>query len=379
MRREAFGDFDGRAWLNCAHQGPLPLAAAEAGREAIDWKVSPGRLTQERFDGVPRRLRELLGRLIGVPAEEVILGNGASRGLHLLANGLPLASGDEVLLMGGDFPSDLLPWLALRKRGAEVRCETPADHVFSVDEVRALVSPRTRVLCLPWVHSFSGAVIDLAGVGSLCRERGITFIANVTQGLGALELDLPALPVDAVTCAGWKWLCGPYATGFCWIRPEIRNSLTHNQAYWLATLTAEDLGRADLDPRPPEADNPRRYDIFSPANFFNYVPWAESLELLLDTGPEAIAAHDRALVDRLLDGLDRESFEVLSPEVPERRSTLIFVSHRERNRNQEIHRHLDRAGIDLSFRRGSLRFSPHFYNTDDDIDRALAALGEASS
>ncbi|MDX1644719.1 MAG: hypothetical protein R3244_10215, partial [Thermoanaerobaculia bacterium] len=153
-----------------------------------------------------------------------------------------------------------------------------------------------------------------------------------------------------------------------------RNALTHNQAYWLATLTVEDLGREDLRPEPPAADNPRRYDMFSPANFLNYVPWAKALELILDSDPAAIEAHDRRLVERLLEGLDRDRFDISSPEEEERRSALIFVSHRDRGLNREIHRHLERMGVDVSFRRGELRLSPHFYNTDGEIDRVLEAL-----
>ena len=83
-----YGDFGGRTWLNTAHQGALPLAAAEAAREAIAWKVSPSELTQERFDSVPLRLREALGELVNVPADDIILGNSASRGLHIIANAL---------------------------------------------------------------------------------------------------------------------------------------------------------------------------------------------------------------------------------------------------------------------------------------------------
>ena len=102
-----FGPFDGRVWLNCAHQGPLPRVAAEAAREAIDWKVAPYRLTSERFGGVPAGLRESLARLIGAAADDIILANSASYGLHLMANGLPWKAGDEILLMKGDFPSDI--------------------------------------------------------------------------------------------------------------------------------------------------------------------------------------------------------------------------------------------------------------------------------
>ena len=376
--RDAFGDFEGRVWLNCAHQGALPLAAAAAGREAIEWKLSPRQLTSDRFAGVPRRLRESVATLIGARADDIVLANGASYGLHLLANGLPLGDGDEVLLMAGDFPSDVLPWLGLRERGVQVRPEAPAGRVFTVKELAELIRPSTRVLCLTWVHSFSGHVIDLEAVGRLCRERGVTFVANTTQGLGARRLDVSRAPVDAIVNAGWKWLCGPYATGFCWMRPELREALVHNQAYWLSTLTADDLARDDLAPEPPRRDNPRRYDIFAPANFFNFVPWSRAIELLLELGPEAIEAHDQRLVQRLLDGLDRARYEVLSRESPESRSTLVFLSHVDRTRNDAIHRGLAEAGVDVARRAGSLRLSPHLYNTEEDIDRALEALHELS-
>src|SRR6516164_4645763 len=116
-----FGPFDNKVWLNCAHQGPLPRVAAEEAREAVAWKVRPFELTAERFAEVPARLRRALGCLLGAPADEIILGNSASYGLHLLANGLPWKQGDEILLVRGDFPSDLLAWLALESRGVVVR------------------------------------------------------------------------------------------------------------------------------------------------------------------------------------------------------------------------------------------------------------------
>jgi selenocysteine lyase/cysteine desulfurase len=372
--RDAFGDFDGRAWINCSHQGALPLAAAEAGREAIEWKLSPRRMTPERFQGIPSTLRKLLGQLIDVPAEEIILSNGASRGLFLLANGLPLEAGDEVLLMAGDFPSDLMPFLALRDQGITVTPVQPARHMLTPAEVEAALTPATRVLCLTWVHSLSGRVADLEAIGTLCRERDVVFIANVTQGLGARALSVRNTPVDAIVCAGWKWLCGPYGTGFSWMKPELRNSLTINQAYWLAQYTTADLGREDLVLTPPESTHPRRYDVFATANHFNFAPWIESIKLLVESGIDAVEAHDQALVTRLLDGLDRDRWQVESSETPGERSTLVFISHRDPARNAEFHQTLTEDGIDISFRRGRLRFSPHLYNTPAEIDRALESL-----
>ena len=104
------------------------------------------------FDG---KVWRTLGRLIGAPADAIILGNSASYGLHLLAGSLPLREGDEVLLVHGDFPSVLLPWLVLERRGVRVRYLHPARHLPEPEELAAALMPRTRVFCTTWVHSFS--------------------------------------------------------------------------------------------------------------------------------------------------------------------------------------------------------------------------------
>jgi selenocysteine lyase/cysteine desulfurase len=369
-----FGPFDGRVWLNCAHQGPLPRRAAEEAREAIAWKVRPSELTAERFAEVPARLRRALGRLIGVPADQIVLGNSASYGLHLLANCLPWQEGDEILLVRNDFPSDLLPWLTLESRGVQVRYLSPARHLPDPEELSAALTPRTRLFCTTWVHSFSGVACDLQALGSICRSNGTWFVVNASQALGARPFDA-SLPVDALLGVGFKWLCGPYGTGFLWMRPEILQSLHINQAYWLAQMTANDLGDEMRELHPPKGPpTARRCDVFGTANFFNFKPWAAAIEYLLGIGIENIAEYDQRLVQRLLDGLDPTTFDVLSPREPERRSTLVFLSHKERDRNRWLYDHLRDKKIDVAYRRGMLRFAPHLHNTIDDIDQALAFL-----
>lgn len=371
-----FGDFGGRTWLNTAHQGALPLAAAEAAREAIGWKTAPFELTQERFDGVPLRLRAALGRLVSVPAEDIILGNSASRGLHLIANSLDWQAGDEVLVLDGDFPSDILPWrIPERDHGVKVVPIRPRDRVVAPDELEAAITPRTRLFCTTWVHSFSGCAIDLEALGAICRARGVIFVVNGSQGLGARPLDLSAAPVDAFTSVGFKWLCGPYGTGFVWIRPDLRDTLRPLQAYWLSMLTAEDLGSGIPPTELREGRGARAFDLFGTANFFNFCPWTAAIEHLLDLGADAIAAHDQALVARFVEGLDLKLYEIASPREPgPRRSTLVFFSYREPARNRAVHEALTAAGIHVAFRAGSLRLAPHLYNTGADIDRALELL-----
>jgi cysteine desulfurase/selenocysteine lyase len=123
-----FGPSMAESGLNCAHQGPLPQVAVEAAQEALFWKVAPHRIADDAFNSVPQRLKKALGQLINAPAEDMVLGNSTSYGLHLLANGIPWQAGDEVLVVEGDFPANILPWLGLRKRGVIVRLSPrPAD------------------------------------------------------------------------------------------------------------------------------------------------------------------------------------------------------------------------------------------------------------
>jgi selenocysteine lyase/cysteine desulfurase len=368
-----FASFDGHVWLNCAHQGPLPSSAARAAQEAVSWKQHPYELTQERFRGVPARLRQTLARLIGASPDDIVLGNSGSYGLHLVANGMAWREGDEVLVMDTDFPSDILPWLRLEAYGVVVRRARPRGFVFEPDELAALMGSKTRLLCLTWVHSFSGWAIDLEAIGRLCRERGVAFVVNASQAIGARPVDVGAAPVDALVSVGFKWLCGPYGTGFCWLHPAFREQLEPQKAYWLSMLTADDL-KGDVEVRLKAGVGIRAFDIFGTANFFNYVPWNASVEYLLERGVQAIADHDQRLVSRFLDRLDRAKYSVSSPLDLPRRSTLVVFAHVDATRTQAAYDALLRANIHGAMRTGRIRVAPHLYNSTDDIDAAITVL-----
>jgi selenocysteine lyase/cysteine desulfurase len=371
-----FGPFEGRLWLNCAHQGPLPRVAAVAAEEAIAWKRAPWSLTTERFSGVPQRLKQALGHLIDAPADEIILGNSASYGLHLLANGIRWQAGDEVLLLKDDFPSDILPWLTLAERGVRTRFIEPRNFVPQVDELIANITPATKLFCVTLVHSFSGYAVDAQALGEACRALGVKFVLNASQAIGARPFSVRATPVDAVVSAGWKWLCGPYGTGFCWLRPELRESLRRTQAYWLSMQTADELGGEQGAPTLRDDLGARAFDVFGTANFFNFKPWTASVEYLLAQGIENVAAHDDRLVSELIAGLDRSRYDILSPLAGPQRSTLLLISHKQAERNMAIYERLRRRNIYIALRRGRLRISPHIHLTSEDIAQALDALND---
>ena len=279
---QSFGPFEGRAWLNAAHQGPLPHAAIAAARRSLDSKISPRLIADEDSYDVPTRLRGVLAELVGGRPDDVVLGNSATYGIQLIANGLTWREGDEVLVPRGDFPATILPWTTLESKGVSVR-ELPSNQgVLEAGDVAEQMSERTRVLCASWVNSFSGRINDLSGLGSLCRDSGVLFVVNASQGLGALPLDVSKLPMDAVTSCGFKWLSGPYGTGFCWLRPELQDRLDPHQAYWLS-LAGEHWNRLGNMGDVSEAGI-ERFDVFGTANFLNFEPWSAAVSHLLGRG-----------------------------------------------------------------------------------------------
>jgi selenocysteine lyase/cysteine desulfurase len=356
----------------------MPRAAAEEAREAILLKTQLHRLKDEFFSEVPARLKRVLGRLIDAPGDEIILGNSASYSLHLLANGIRWQPGDEVLLIKDDFPANILPWLALEKRGVRIRLIEPREQVLQAEELESYVTKSTKLLCLTLVHSFNGYTVDVHALGEVCRAHGVTFVLNCSQALGTRAFSISTAPVDAVVSVGFKWLCGPYGTGFCWLRRELLESLEYNQAYWLSVLTAEDLSKERIEYQVPNALGARQYDVFGTANFLNFKPWAAAVEYLLEQGIERIEERNDSLVSRLIAGVNRKTYDLLSPRTGEARSTLVFISHKQTSRNANIYEALTQNGVHVALRSDKLRFSPHLYNTEQEIDYALSVLESAS-
>lgn len=360
-----------------AERGPSRPAASRGRRRrrgsAARQKAAPHLIADEAFVALPRRLRELLGRLIGAPAEEIILDNSASWGLQVLANGLRWRASDEVLVLADEFPATVFPWLFTESRGVTVRQLELDAPVLQPERLARELSAWTRVVAVNWVRSLTGHVVDLAALHEVCDRRGVHLVVNVTQGLGALPLDVSALPVAAISCSGFKWLLGPYATGFAWISPAMLDELAPVQAYWLALPDGVELDlNTEGEHRLRDDLGARAYDVFGTANFLNFVPWAVAIGYLLEHGLAAIAVYDQALVEQLIASLEG-SYQFVSPTDAGERAAIV-VSAGDPRQNEEIGRLLAQNRIDVALRAGNLRLSPHLYNTYEEIDRAVGVL-----
>ena len=370
-----FGPFNGGVWLNCAHQGPLPHPARDAALDAVAAKTAPATMTDEAFTDVPARLRGALARLIGANEDDVLLANSTSYTLNVVAQGLSWRAGDEVVCVDGDFPATVLPWRTLEDKGVRVSLIGDGDARIDADTVAAAIGPRTRVVCLSWVFSFFGHAVDIASIARACRERDVWCVINASQAVGARPLNVTSLEIDALACCGFKWLCGPYATGFGWLRSELRAQLDYPQPHWLRAQSARGLNRV-LDYTLSDNVTATAFDVFCNANFFNYAPLAAAVKMLGDIGIERIAAHDQQLIDELIESLDRSKYELLSPASGEQRSTLVYLSHQDPAANERIAEGLRQRRISIAQREGRLRVAPHLHNSSNDITRLTEALSE---
>jgi cysteine desulfurase / selenocysteine lyase len=371
-----FGDFDKRLWLNTADQGPMPLCAGIAAIKALEWKIYPGRLSTTEYQAVPVRLRQLLRLLIGATNGQIVLGNSTTYGLSIIARALAWRSEDQVLLVEGDFPANFTPWQGAAQ---PIQTQLIPSRLWSEDPagaLRASLRRETRIFCASWVDSFTGRVLDLRDLGNICRGNGTFFVVNASQGLGNRCFVAGGLPIDALTCSGSKWLCGPYGTGFCWIGEEMSASMLPIQYYWQANRDERTLSSTSSSGL--GADN-ASYDVFATANFLNYVPWMIAIECLLEAGIESISKHIDAWVLAFKDGFDTTHYEIVSTQGGIERSALIFVNHKEPMRNDSIHQNLRSVGIDVALRRGKIRISPHFFNPLESVSLVLDSLRSARS
>lgn len=369
--RKHFADFGGTTYLNCAYQGVFPLTAVARSHEAIDMKCHPERMEPAEYFGLPERVRSHLAAILGCDEREIALTSGATQGIGVLASGLDLGPGDEVLVAADNFPANLFTWLHMRRKGVQVRLLRNGDAPLRPDDVAKAFTSNTKILALDWVNYSTGRRIDLAAMGSLARERGALFVVDGTQGVGALELNVHELPVDVLAVAAYKWLLGPYGTGFVYVREEVLNRLDLKVVNWMSVDGAEDFDALPIDDfRLAEAA--RIFDVPETANFLNLSAMEASLEFVRGVGPSAIAGHSMNLLDHAAEELQKLGYTLANDDRPQLPSPLLCFRCQTPEATDKLYEKLKARHIEVSLRHHRIRISPYLYNNKEDIDRLLA-------
>lgn len=373
IRTTEFGSLKDVTYLNSASTGPLPERTIRALEHFNRMRGAPHLLPDPDLFAIFAESRRLIARLINATPDEIALATNTSYGLNLAALALPLERGDVVLVSDREFPANVYPWLHLRRRGVEVElvpvtAEGWPDEAYLLDRI---AEPRVKVLAVSLVQFSNGYAVDLDALSRATRQSGTWLIVDAIQGIGQLPVDLQRTPVDILSCGGQKWLLSPWGTGFMYVRKPLIEQLTPPLAGWTAFEGTDDYTQLTAY-RTEFRDTARRFETIT-LPFQDFAGFNESLGLILDEGPDRIGAHARSCQEPILEWARRAGVPISSP-VGRHGSAILGVAP---PHAAAVHARLREANVFCSLREGSLRFSPHIFNTVDEMDRVVTILQDS--
>ena len=367
------------SFLNAASYGPLPRSSLRT-LEAYQARRAAARLGPDDFGAVLPAARAGAAALVGAAESEIALVPNTNVGVNIGASiaRQRRARGDRrrtIVLSAGEFPANVYPWLALEADGFRVRL-IAADPLGRPREdalLDALRDPDAAVLALSAVQFASGWRAPLEQFGEACRSAGILFAVDAIQAAGVLPIDVHAAHVDVLAAGAQKWLCSPFGTGFAFVRAEHCRSYQPEQPGWLSFGASADFNRLcsyeyDL------YEDARRFEVGTLA-FPEFIAMAGALRLINRLGVARVWAHVRGLLQPLLDWAEaRDDVTVTSATDEPHRSGIVCIRTRDVGRSYQA---LSDAHVVCVLREGSIRLSPHFYNTADEIAAVLELLERA--
>jgi len=357
-------------FLNHASFGPIPSRALRSTYEYYDALtlkkvVDMDKLTFEKLD----RIRTYLAKMIKAKPSEIGLVPNTSYGLNVAVNGLKWKNGDKVLLSDVEFPANVYPWLNLRRKGVKIIFIKSRDGFFDIDNLLKAIDSRCRVLSLGYVQFFNGFKNDLETIGKICQAKDIFLVVDGIQGVGCVDLDVKKAKIDFLACGGQKWLLSSLGTGFFYLSEKAKRKIEPSFFGWMGVdwkLNFSDLLRYDLSP----FQSSRKFEIGT-YPFSTLWTMCSSLELLSEIGTKVIEKQVIGLQDLLLDYLNDSPYQVKSSLDPLHRSGILSFSGKDTARLFQI---LSKEKILVSFRENSIRVSPHFYNSPEDIQKLIQVL-----
>ena len=356
-----------------AHAGVCPLPHRVAG--AVSECAKRGTLgDQEAF--VLHRLdeaRHLGARLLNCQPEEVALVGPTSLALSFVAAGLSFRKGDNLLIYHDDYPSNVYPWMALAAKGVQVRLlNTRGLGVIRPVDVMGQVDENTRLVALASNHFISGYRLEHDAIGKYLHERGILFCLDAIQTLGAFPTTVEH--VDFLAADAHKWLLGPCGAGIFYVRRELQEQLNPPIFGWHNVRSPNFVAQEKIEFR----SGAGKYEAGT-QNLVGLVGLITAMELALEIGVENIAAELLRKRGRLVPALHAKGFTVLNADAKTENASGI-VSFFQRDKDLTAwHQKFSDAGIVTSLRtdrkgQNYIRLSPHFYNTDSELERVLELL-----
>ena len=375
-QRDLFALPEDTHYLNCAYMSPIPKTVADAGMTGIARKQVPSQIMPEDFFTDSNRARALFAQLVNTPeAQRIAILPAVSYGMAVVARNTLFEAGQNIVVAHEQFPSNVYPWhVVAQMHGLEVRTVKPPVRLHRGDEwstrILEAVDRNTVIVASAPVHWTDGTCFDLEAIGTRARDCDAAFIVDGTQAVGAMPFDVERLKPDALICAAYKWLLGPYSIGLGYFGPRYDGGKPLEN-HTFARVGSEDFRNLVnySDQYRPGAE---RYDVGEHANFVLTPMLIAALEQVLRWNLDEVEQYCRTLTAELFVeaealgfGFEREKwrsahlFGLYAPESVD--LATVFARLRERK-------------VFVSLRGRALRISPHLYNNATDVAALVEVL-----
>ncbi len=376
--REEFPIADELVYLNNCSLTPLPRRGrARVERFLAEWTDLGGRAWYDHWIGEYEAFRADVARVLGASVDEVAIEPNVSAGLVGIASTFDYAARPKVVVSDMDFPTDGHAFLAAR--GAEVEFVRSPDRVrVPLELFERAVDERTSAVCTGHVYFTSGAIQDVAALAEICHRKGARLVVDAYQSIGAFPFDVRASGVDYLVGGTLKWLMGGPGVAFLYARRDVALAARPSAVGWWGVA---DPFAFDVEHLRPGA-GARRFEYGTPAIAAVYAARA-GIELLEEVGVGTVRERHMALSQRLVDGARAQGWTVRCPTDARERTTIVTLEHADPQRAVEA---LRASGVIVDSRTlpsvaeqgplplGLVRLSPHYFNTPEEIDRALDLL-----
>lgn len=367
--RQLFPVTKNYVYLNHAAVAPISLPVFERMQEYTLDLLGHGLVHFREWGQAVKHVRELAAQFINAFPDEIAFAPNTSSGLAFVANGIDWREGDNVVVADCEFPANLIPWRRIRREfGVELRMARERDGRLETEEILSLIDSRTRVVSLSFVEYGSGFRNNLKEIGHHCRQRGVLFVVDAIQGLGALKLDVKACCIDALSADAHKFLLGPDGVALLYVSRSALERIQPTVVGWTSVAMPFDFITAD-QPYAPGAER------FEPGalNTAGIVGLGAAIELFLQIGLDPIEAYLLDLGDYLCERLAEKGFQIVSSRVKGESSAVVCCRHKSFSADA-LYQILNEHRIITTPRLGRLRISPHLYNTREDVDQLIESL-----
>jgi len=372
-RKTYYPELKTQTYLNHAAVSPLSAQAQKAMQFLIQRYVEEGSKAWTEGFGYRTAARENIAKLISVDASSVGMTQNTSTGLMMVAQEFPWNKGDGLVLLEGEFPGNIVPWLvAARQHQLEVHWLRPEDIATGSARLLQVMQKKPRLMALSWVQYQTGFTLSLARLSQLRSDYPLQICLDGIQGIGALPMDLQETPLDYVVCGGHKWLLGPEGTGFIHIHPGRMGSMTPSMVSWLSqedpiSFLFKGPGWVDYDKAfRAEAS---RIEGASMSNVL-FAGMAESTAIFHQVGKDQVSKRVLYLAEFAREGLRSRKIPFADNQSKAGIVSIPFTA-------EVLARHIkafQEEDIAVGSPDGHLRIAPHFHNNEEDIERALYLL-----